>query len=502
MDSFSQIHKNEILNDVFDNEFVAIIVVNKERITRVVNNAFCKLYGYTKDEIIGKDTNKFHINNNYFDDFRKIAFEKIIKNEPVSIEYEFKKKDGSTFWAKISGNPSKNDNLFLWMIVDITETINMRNEIKEQSKLLKTVIDENPNPIVLKNYDAKFVLVNKATALLYNSTPDEMIGKDDGDFIPDKKLAEFFKENVQEIMNNKKTEIVYEDSIDVKTNEVKNYMSIKKPFRNQHNEDFILVIANDVTELNKKNQELAQKEKLLFQQAKFASMGEMIGNIAHQWRQPLSSISVLASGLKLEKELGIISDEDFTYAMDNIISTTKYLSQTIDDFRGFFNHKNIKVTTFHISNLIDKTLSLVNSQLKNKEIELIKIIDDFKISTYENELIQVLLNIINNSKDALLNKKEKKVIQIRTYQDKINVHIEILDNAEGISLDIIDKIFEPYFTTKHKSQGTGIGLFMSKEIVNKHLNGNISVFNDTFEADNMTYKGAKLTISLPRKNNT
>jgi PAS domain S-box-containing protein len=499
MNDFYKIDKSEILDDIFDNTFVAIILVDEERIIKVVNDAFCKLFGYKKEEILEESVLKFHINNNYFINFRDITINKIVQNEPVSLEYEFLRKDGTTFWGKISGNPTKDKNYFLWMIVDISETIEIKNKLKEQTNLLKTVIDENPNPIILKNYDAKFVLVNKATSILYNSTPEEMIGKDDGDFIPDQKLAKFFKENVQEIMKNGKTEIVYEDSIDVKTNKVKNYMSIKKPFKNQLNEDFILVIANDVTELNKKNEELVQKEKLLFQQAKLASMGEMIGNIAHQWRQPLSSISVLASGIKLQKELDILKDEDFIYSMNNIINATQYLSQTIEDFRSFFDSKNSEMTTFNIEESIEKTLSLIDSQLKHKEIKVIKKIDDFKITTLENELIQVLVNILNNSKDALLERTEQKLIQITSYKDSKSGYIEIIDNAGGIAANVIDKIFEPYFTTKHKSLGSGIGLYMSEEIVEKHLKGKIFVENHPIEINKNKYMGAKFTIILPLK---
>ncbi len=499
MDNLSQIDKNEILDDVFDNTFVAIVVVSKERIIKIVNGAFCKLFGYEKKDILEKSVNILHIDGNHFVDFRDIAFNKIVQNQPISLEYEFLRKDGTTFWGKISGNPTKDKNYFLWMIVDISETIEIKNKLKEQTNLLKTVIDENPNPIVLKNYDAKFVLVNKATSILYNSTPEEMIGKDDGDFIPDQKLAEFFKENVQAIMKSGKTEIVYEDSIDVKTDKVKNYMSIKKPFKNQLNEDFILVIANDVTELNKKNEELVEKEKLLFQQAKLASMGEMIGNIAHQWRQPLSSISVLASGIKLQKELDILKDEDFFYSMDNIINATQYLSETIDDFRSFYDPKNSKITTFNIEGLIEKTLNLINSQLQNKKIEIIKKIDNFEITTLENELIQVLINILNNSRDALLEKTEEKFIQIRIYKDSHSAYIEIIDNAGGIKSEVIDKVFEPYFTTKHQSLGSGIGLFMSEEIVKKHLKGKIFVENHPIEINKTKYMGAKFTIILPLK---
>jgi PAS domain S-box-containing protein len=497
MNHFNQINKNELLSDIFDNTFVGMVIVDENRNIKVANDAFCKLYGYEKNELENQSTRILHINDTYFNDFKDLAFNKIREKQSVSVEYKFKKKDGSTFWGKISGDPAKKDTNALWMVVDISETIRVKDELKEQTNLLETIINENPNPIVLKNYDAKFVFVNKATATLYNSTPEEMVGKDDGDYIPDKELSDFFKKNVQEIMNDGKTQIVYEDSIDVKTNEVRNYMSIKRPFKNKHDEDFILVIANDITELNTKNKELANKERLLFQQSKLAAMGEMIGNIAHQWRQPLSSISILASGVKLEQDLDMLKAEDLIQSMDSIIITTQYLSQTIDDFRTFYDPQNSKISIFNIQETINKTFKLVNLKVKNDAINIIKELEDFEIKSFKNELTQVIVNILNNAKDALSLIEEPRFIKIESYQDSKYAYIDISDNAKGIPLDIMDKIFEPYFTTKHKSQGTGIGLFMSKEIMQKHLDGQISVNNSFLEVDNIKYNGVKFTIKLP-----
>jgi two-component system, sporulation sensor kinase A len=496
MKDFKQLEKNEIFDDLFDNSLVAVVIVDKKRKIRLANNSFCKMFGYSQEEVFNKETSLLHINNEKFHDFKALAFDKIIKKEPVSIAYEFKKKDGTRFWAKISGHPAKNEHNIVWMLVDITETMEIKNKFQEQTLLLETVMNENPNPIVLKNYDAKFILVNTATANLYNSTPTQMIGKDDGDYIPDKKLADFFKKNVQEIMDKEETQIIYEDSIDVRTNEIRNYMSIKKPFKNKHGEKFILVIANDITELNQKNIELLDKEKLLFQQNKLASMGEMIGNIAHQWRQPLSMISIQATSTKLEKELGTLSDEDLISTMEKINNTTQYLSKIIDDFRYFHNPKNNTLSTFNINDTIIKTLNLANFE----DIKVIKEIDNLEIKSLENELIQVLLNILNNAKDAMIKNETKRYIKIKIYKINNTAYIEIIDTANGIPLDIIDKVFEPYFTTKHKSKGTGIGLFMTEEIVIKHLNGKISVKNDKIKIDNIEYFGANFTIELPLGN--
>ena len=241
-----------------------------------------------------------------------------------------------------------------------------------------------------------------------------------------------------------------------------------------------------------------KKNKILFQQSKMAAMGEMIGNIAHQWRQPLSLITSAASGIKLRKELDLLDDKDHDASLNSIIETANYLSNTIDDFRYFFT-PNKNRTTISSIELFKKVFKLLASEFKSKNIHIIKNIEELKISTYENELIQVIINVLNNAKDELIKSEDNKnrSIFIDLYKDNQNMIIKIKDNAGGISDDIIDRIFEPYFTTKHQSQGTGIGLYMSEEIIFKHLKGEISVCNKETIIEKNTYKGAEFFISIP-----
>ena len=259
----------------------------------------------------------------------------------------------------------------------------------------------------------------------------------------------------------------------------------------------IIGIIQDITESKNLEIEKQQKDDLLYQQSKMAAMGEMIGNIAHQWRQPLSTISTASTGTKLQKEMNCLSDEDLFSALTSINNSAQYLSKTIDDFRDFFNPSNNKITEFNIKDTILKTLNLVKAQFVSKEIEIIQDIQEYKISTIENELIQVLVNILNNARDALdLAENQRRLIFINAYSKDNTLHLEIQDNAQGIPEDIIDRIFEPYFTTKHQSQGTGIGLYMSKEIVEKHLNGKLIVSNKEYVFDGISYVGACFTIGI------
>ena len=229
-----------------------------------------------------------------------------------------------------------------------------------------------------------------------------------------------------------------------------------------------------------------------------AAMGEMLENIAHQWRQPLSIISTLATGTKLQKEMDCLSDSQLNSALTAINTSAQYLSQTIEDFRNFFNPNNNKTSEINILDTIDKTLKLVNSHFVSKDIEIIQKIENYKLLTIDNELVQVLINILNNAKDALLKvEDQKKYIFINTYKDNSNFIIEIKDNAKGIPKDIINRVFEPYFTTKHQSVGTGIGLYMSQEIINNHLGGTLTVSNETYSYDGVEYTGANFLIKIP-----
>jgi len=243
-----------------------------------------------------------------------------------------------------------------------------------------------------------------------------------------------------------------------------------------------------------------KKDVKLFNQSRSASMGEMIANIAHQWRQPLSAISTTATSMLLQLELKIAKDEEVTESFEHIIEYTNFLSQTIDDFRGFLKIDE-EVDEFDITKIIDKTKNIIKSVYTQNHIQIIykKPSIKFKSKGMSNALAQVFLNILNNSKDAFLNHEieDKKVFIDLAVEDHQNV-IYIKDTGYGIDENIIGKVFDPYFTTKHQSQGTGIGLHMSRSIVERSFDGSISVYNEEFEYKKKTYKGACFKICIPK----
>jgi signal transduction histidine kinase len=231
-----------------------------------------------------------------------------------------------------------------------------------------------------------------------------------------------------------------------------------------------------------------------------AAMGEMLENIAHQWRQPLSVISTASTGMQIQLEFNKKIPEKFL--LESIISIneqSQYLSKTIDDFRNFFK-PNKKKESFYIKDTIEKSLYLVNSRIKRNNVKIIKDIKHINLINLESELIQIFLNIFNNAIDALeLNKIDNKHIIVSAYNNEESLFIEIKDNAGGIPKKILHRVLEPYFTTKHKAQGTGIGLYMSNEIVSKHLNGEMIVSNCSFLIEEEHYRGALFVIKIPLK---
>ena len=238
------------------------------------------------------------------------------------------------------------------------------------------------------------------------------------------------------------------------------------------------------------------QDNLLIQQSKMASMGEMMESIAHQWRQPLSVITSSSSGIKIQKEFDILTDEKLFLSCDSITNSAQHLSDTIDDFRNFFNKDKVK-NYFNIRDILHKTVALLSSKFKNKEIEIIENIDDINMNGFRNELVQVFMNILNNARDELEIQDIKRMIFIDIYKKDDNVIIKIKDNAGGIQNDILPEIFDSHFTTKQERDGTGIGLHMSKMIIQDSFKGTIKASNISFEYDGKNYIGAEFTILLP-----
>lgn len=238
-----------------------------------------------------------------------------------------------------------------------------------------------------------------------------------------------------------------------------------------------------------KEHESNEKERMLIHQSKLASMGEMIGNISHQWRQPLAQVGVILIGLELFSERGKLTTKRLKDKIKEAENQIDYMSKTIDDFRNFFVSEKSK-EEFSVKEKVENAITLMSASLKNNNITCtLFITSDKRVVGYPNEFAQVLLNILSNAKDVLLERNiQDPLIKVNLSEKDNKACIEICDNAGGITLSPIEKIFEPYVSTKHASLGTGIGLYMSKTIIEKNNLGSLHVNN--------TKKGACFTILL------
>lgn len=371
-----------------------------------------------------------------------------------------------------------------------------KEKLANTNNILENIIENAPIIIFWKDRNGIYRGSNKLFLELMNLKDEkELLGKKDSDF--NIVENENYINDDSYVMTNKKPKLNYTETISAKNDDIKILNTSKVPLLDENDNVIgVLGVIQDLTNQIDNQNRLKEHEQLLIQQSKLASMGEMIANIAHQWRQPLSIISTSATGIKIQKEMGILDDASEIKSLDCINENAQYLSNTIEDFRDFFKKSKIK-SFINLDKLLEKTLKLILTRLKNKEITIVKNNLDIEFETYEREMIQVFINIINNSIDALENKDYDKFIFFETQKFEDKIIIKIKDNAGGIEENILDRIFEPYFTTKESKQGTGIGLYMCNEIIVKHLHGKILVSNESFEYKNQKYIGSLFVIELP-----
>jgi len=375
-------------------------------------------------------------------------------------------------------------------------------EFKEDAQSISKFFDKDvPNDeyIVKKDYDGltwlEYIMIDQNRSF-------KVIMKKDGE------KYHFLIKATKKLVDISTGELVIIITLNDITSEVNSQIRLKNL-----NENLEVLVQNKTKELQELNENLElkvqeqlkkgrEKDKQMIQQSRFAALGEMIGNIAHQWRQPLSAINSTASSMQVQMELGIEEKKDIEKSYTDIISYVGFLTQTIEDFRGFFKEDK-ETVDFDIIETINRSLSLTSAVYKSNDIEIVTNfanLGSLNSHGLPSELSQVFLNILNNAKDATVtNKPDKRYVNIRAKETKDEAIIYIQDNAGGIPMDIITKIFDPYFTTKHQSQGTGIGLYMSKNIVETHMKGSIKVENKQEQLDGVSYNGACFKIILPKK---
>jgi len=395
--------------------------------------------------------------------------------------------------------------ILLYFLISHVEKINilLDSKTKDLEKSLVTITQN----VIYSQTDLKGIITEASEAFCKISgySLSELIGKPHNTVRSPHINSKIFK-NLWETINEDK---VWKGEIENIRKDGTFYWvsAIITPLYNRYNKKIgYTAIREDITDKNKINElnltlenrvkdevnKSREKDKQLLQQSRLAQMGEMISMIAHQWRQPLTAISSTSSAMNLKSKLGKL-DKDMTIELtDNISRYAQHLSTTIDDFRDFFkSNKKEKVTNFN--EIIQSVLGIVSTSIETQNINITKELNcDEELTTYPNELKQVTLNIIKNAEDILIEKEIKNpYIKISTCKEKDSFILKISDNGGGISEDILNHIFDPYFSTKKKKDGTGLGLYMSKTIIEDHCHGELIALN--------TNDGAAFIIKLYEK---
>ena len=449
------------------------------------NKAYLKLLGITLEELPTKNPKSYYLRNSIYQDL----LDSLDKNETIENRLLPLSINNTEVWviATYMNIIYDSEKAVIAWFYDVTDKIQIQKKIEEQKNEFEMIFNYSIDGLAIVDLESNFLEFNASFIKMTGFSREELLKTSCLKLtaIEDKEVAIDALNRVIE----KGLLIDFEKTYNIKDNRsvVINLSMILLPDKKR-----ILLSVKDMTQ-----------HKLMESQSKLASMGEMIGNIAHQWRQPLSLISTIASGIKVKSEFGQFDEKTVLSDMDSIIKQANYLSNTIDDFRNFIKNTNEK-SQIQISEIIKKVLSIVNPSIVNHHITIIQNTkDDMIFDGYENQLIQALINILNNSKDALkehINDKNERIICIETKNIINGFTLKIKDNAGGISESVIHKIFEPYFTTKHKSIGTGIGLSITHQIITKHHNADITASNETFEYNDKVYTGAGFTILFNRNN--
>ena len=376
--------------------------------------------------------------------------------------------------------------LYIYDITFLSETnykLEMaKKNLSEKNEELRLILDTTMEAIIIFK-DNSVVDCNKIAIELFNKQMKyELINTSFDDLINNKNSDIFNEKEPFE------TNLTREDG-----SEFSAIINIKNTSLN--NQIFQIVTIANI-------EDLKRKENLMAEQSKLAAMGEMLGNIAHQWRQPLNIISMSSSNLKLKNDMGELNSSTLRESLSLILKTINHLSDTIETFNDFLKTDKEK-SIFNVNDNIKNSISLVDNFFKNFNIDIVlELDDDVFLNNLANEFSQAFINILNNAKDAIvlnLKDNESGLIKIKTKKIDNFIEILVLDNALGVDKDILNKIFEPYFTTKHKYQGTGLGLYMTRKIINSSMGGEISVQNKKFTHNKKEYKGAEFKIKIPLK---
>ncbi len=489
---------NELAYDDDGNPYDKIIYVNR---------MFKKHIGYTTEDIPNDRVwftkaypdpeYQTYIMNEWFNAVEQAAKEqRDLSGFPAKVHC----KDGAERWFQITTQLDHSINgeyrTIVFVQTDPPEETKLKLDetsiqLMKKKRMLQTIIDHIPIRIFWKDAQGRYLGCNRSflqDAQLEHES--EIIGKTDYEMIW-KEDAERFRHDDAKVRESGIPKLNFIERQPRENMEPIILSTSKVPLIGGNGETMgIIGIYQDITEQVQSAQKIKEQEEMMIVQSRQAAMGEMISMIAHQWRQPLSTIASIVGTYQIKNSMGVTEFPKMDIDTEAIMDQITYLSDTITDFRDFFRpHRKKEHIT--IADSIHNTLKIVNKAIEDNAINLV--IDNRSssyIETYSKELQQVLINLIKNSIDALVERRESnRFVKIESIEQGNELKLKIIDNGGGIAKEIQPRIFEPYYSTKEEKNGTGLGLYMSKTIIERHLDGSIYY--------EQTDDGSCFTLSLP-----
>lgn len=475
---------NDELKEIINNSWDGIGIIDFTGKFIYYNNAFVPILGFSKEELKNKNFISF-----IQEDYKKSFIELMKKNLKNRYESDINivciRKDNQKVYLRITLSTMLNKKLFVINTKDITK------EISDDQILDSYVASTHVN------IDGLITQTSQAFRTLSGYEENELINKHHTII----KSADEDDKVFSEILSHVKNAKEWNGKIKAKRkNGIIFWIDTKvKPTYNKYGDitgytSLMFDITNEINlnvETKSLQQEVVQKDNLLVQQSKLAIMTETLQMLSHEWRQPLNIISIRAQKLELDLTMGFDSNKEaFAQSLKEIKDDAQKLSNTIEEFQSFVKLKSEKEKVI-AKDVILKAVEIFKKDPESKDIDFIKDVTDIPaFNSYKSELTTILVNILVNAKEAIFRKKIKNgVIKLTCYCLNNTIFFEISDNAGGIDEDIIDKIFEPYFSTKNSKHGVGLGLYTCKIITEMHLMGEISVTNHN--------SGATFKIALP-----
>ncbi len=481
---------NKELQDIINNSWDGIGIIDTNTKLIYINNAFIPLLGYEKNELL-KISFISLVQDKYKKDFLSILLNKDNKTHN-NIDLACTRKDKKTVHLRITISKMNNKNLLVINTKDITKQIANDEILNDYVVSMNTDLHGHINEVSqafcnLSGYP-KEELINQHFSIIGHEDTEDIIY----DNIQKSLLSS--KEWSGTIKAKGKNSNIFWISIMIKSiynkyGDITAYTMLMFDITNEISlNDEASLLQDQVQNAQK---EIKQKDSILMQQSKLAIMTETLQKLSHEWRQPLNIISMKAQNLGLDISMdNTPASSDIVKILDHIKNEANVLSQTIESFQSFLHPKN-EMVKVNPKSIIVNAMKFFKSDTSNKNIDIIKdILDSFEFKTYDDELTTILVNLLINAKEAILKNKIKNgVIKLKQYHIKDTIFFEVSDNGGGINDDIIHKIFEPYFSTKDIKHGVGLGLYTCKIIIEMHLKGIISVRTHS--------TGALFKISIP-----